>query len=275
MKFLSIFLGCLLAVSLIFLLVYLRRWQALRKRCRELETELGRQKELAAEEQKRKKDLVAFLAHDLKTPLTSVVGYLTLLRDKPTLEPPQRHRYTTIALDKALRLEHLLEEFFDISRMELQDEVCDEIVQLTLLLDQLTDEFYPLFQEKQLRLETTIQEGLKTHGNAEKLARVFDNVLKNAISYSLPGTAVTLTAKREKDEKIHIFISNEGLEIPEKELSSIFDKFYRSDAARSSATGGAGLGLAIAKEIVVNHNGSISAESTGKTTVFHIILPSG
>lgn len=267
------FLSVLLAAALAFLTRYFRRWRQADRELKTTREELDVQRRAAQQEQKRKKDLVAFLAHDLKTPLTSVVGYLTLLRDKPGLYPAERARYTAVALEKAQRLEELLGEFFDISRMELhQDGDRQEPVQLTFLLEQIADEFYPLLAENKLTLETDIAPGLVTVGDADKLARVFDNVLRNAVSYSHPEGTIRLTAALEGG-RVHIRIANRGLGIPEKELSNIFDRFYRLDAARSTRTGGAGLGLAIAKEIVDNHGGSITAESTGDETVFHIVLP--
>lgn len=273
MKFWVGFLALLLAAALAFLLRYYRRWRRADRELKTVTEELDVQRRAAEQEQKRKKDLVAFLAHDLKTPLTSVVGYLTLLRDKPNLYPAERERYTAVALEKAQRLEELLGEFFDISRMELhQDEGRRDTVQLTLLLEQITDEFYPLLGDKGLKLEADIAPGLVTVGDADKLARVFDNVLRNAVSYSHEGGAIRLSADLEEGS-VHIRIANRGLGIPEKELSNIFDRFYRLDAARSTRTGGAGLGLAIAKEIVDDHGGSIAAESNGADTVFHIVLP--
>lgn len=226
----------------------------------------------ARDSEQRKNDLVAYLAHDLKTPLTSVLGYLTLLRDEPDLPADLRAKYTGIALEKAQRLEELISEFFDISRMDLQAEGEQAPIHLSMLLEQLADEFYPLFAEKQLTCRTDISAGLQVAGDPGKLARVFDNVLRNAVSYSRPGTEVELTARVE-DSWAAVSISNEGLEIPEGELTSIFQKFYRLDEARSTRTGGAGLGLAIAREIVENHGGTIRAESTGKRTVFTIRLP--
>ena len=266
------FLALLLAAAVVFLLRYFRRWRETDRRLKIKEKELDVQLQAAAQEQKRKKDLVAFLAHDLKTPLTSVVGYLTLLRDKPDLDPVERERYTAVALEKAQRLEELLGEFFDISRMELhQEDNARERVQLTLLLEQITDEFYPLLPDKNLKLEVDIAPALVTVGDADKLARVFDNLLRNAVSYSHDDGVIRLAAEQEEGS-IHVRISNRGLEIPERELSNIFDRFYRLDAARSTRTGGAGLGLAIAKEIVDNHGGSIRAESNGADTVFHVVL---
>ena len=267
------FLALLLLAAVVFLVKYFRRWRRVDRELKAVRDELEIQREAARQEQKRKKDLVAFLAHDLKTPLTSVVGYLTLLSDKPGLYPAERERYTAVALEKARRLESLLEEFFDISRMELhQDSDKRETVQLTLLLEQITDEFYPLLENKGLKLEADIAPGLAAVGDADKLARVFDNVLRNAVSYSHEGGTIRLTASLEEG-RVHIRIANRGLGIPEKELSNMFERFYRLDAARSTRTGGAGLGLAIAKEIVDSHGGSIAAESTGEDTVFHIVLP--
>lgn len=232
---------------------------------------LALQREEAQKAERRRQDLIAFLAHDLKTPLTSVLGYLELLRDEPGLSEEQRSKYTGIALSKAQRLEELVGEFFDINTMDLTLEKRD-LVQISFLLEQLADEFYPLFAGKELKCEPQIQPHLVVTGDGDKLARVFDNVLRNAVNYSTPGGPVGLSARREGGSAV-VTVSNEGLEIPEGELSNIFEKFYRLDAARSSSTGGAGLGLAIAKEIVELHGGTIRAESTGTRTTFVIALP--
>ena len=235
--------------------------------------QLSAREEAAKETEQRKGDLVAFLAHDLKTPLTSVVGYLTLLHDDPGLTAEQRTKFTGIALDKAKRLEELLSEFFDISKMGLDSEAEEKgPIQLSMLLEQLADEFYPLFAEKDLTCVPQIQPHLVVLGDPDKLARVFDNVLRNAVSYSTPGGQVDIQAAAQ-GRYAEITIRNQGLEIPEGELSNIFDKFYRLDAARSSRTGGAGLGLAIAKEIVELHQGTIRCESNGSLTSFVISLP--
>ena len=221
----------------------------------------------------RRQDLISFLAHDLKTPLTSVVGYLTLLHDEPSLTAEQRARFTGVALEKAKRLEELLGEFFDITRMDLgrgPEEFSP--IQLTMLLEQIADEFYPLFAERELRCVTEIEHHLVVLGDPDKLVRVFDNVLRNAVNYSPAGGEIRVSALRDGD-RVEIVISNEGLEIPEGELANIFEKFYRLDAARSTRTGGAGLGLAIAKEIVERHGGAIRAESNGRFTSFLISLP--
>ena len=247
--------------------------QPIREDLDAIRRQLTAREEAARESEQRRRDLVAFLAHDLKTPLTSVVGYLTLLHDKPELNPEERAKFTGIALDKARRLEELLGEFFDISRLELDSGAGEKgAIQLSMLLEQLSDEFYPLFADKELTCEPDIQPHLVVWGDPDKLARVFDNVLRNAVSYSAPGGRVTLTAAA-RGPWAEVAIRNQGLAIPEGELSNIFRKFYRLDAARSSRTGGAGLGLAIAREIVELHGGTIRAESDGALTTFTISLP--
>ena len=238
-----------------------------------IQRQLRAREEAARESEQRRGDLVAFLAHDLKTPLTSVMGYLTLLKDDPGLTPEQRAKYTGIALDKARRVEELLGVFFVITPMALGSTPAQrQPIQLSMLLEQLSDEFYPLFAEKELQCSVEIQHHLVVPGDPDKLARVFDNVLRNAVSYSAPGGRVDIHA-RSVGRQAEITIRNEGLEIPEGELANIFQKFYRLDAARSSRTGGAGLGLAIAKEIVESHGGTIRAESNGRLTSFVISLP--
>lgn len=238
-----------------------------------IRVQLAARERSSKEAEQRKGDLVAFLAHDLKTPLTSVVGYLTLLHDDPGLDPEQRAKFTGIALDKALRLEELLGEFFDISKMDLDSGAGEKVpIQLSMLLEQLADEFYPLFTDKNLTCAPNIQPHLVVQGDPDKLARVFDNVLRNAVSYSIPGGTVDVLAKAV-GSRAEITIQDEGLEIPEGELANIFEKFYRLDAARSTRTGGAGLGLAIAKEIVELHGGTIRCENNGKLTSFIISLP--
>ena len=250
-----------------------RELSPLERDLRAIQSSLAAGRAQAKEAEQRRQDLVAFLAHDLKTPLTSVLGYLNLLHDDPGLTAEQRAKYTGIALDKANRLGELIGEFFDITRMELthQDQR-GALIQLSLLLEQLSDEFYPAFAEKDLTCRAAIAPHLTVRGEADKLARVFDNVLRNAVSYSAPGGEVEIQAE-EREGWAEIAVRNQGLEIPEQELTNIFQKFYRLDQARSTRTGGAGLGLAIAREIVERHGGTIRAESDGRRTSFVIRLP--
>lgn len=227
----------------------------------------------AREAEQRKNDLIVYLAHDLKTPLTSVIGYLTLLRDEPDISPETRARYTGIALGKALRLEELVSEFFEITRFNLTSMSLEtESVNLSRMLEQIASEFLPAMDEKGLSWKLDIEPDMIAVCDPDKLARVFDNLVRNAVSYSYPQRALSLSARSEEDWA-EITLSNHGRTIPPEKLEHLFDPFFRLDSSRSSASGGAGLGLAIAKELAEKHGGTISAESADETIRFTIRLP--
>ena len=229
------------------------------------------QARLLAEQQKN--DLVVYLAHDLKTPLTSVVGYLTLLEEAPELPAEQKAKYIGIALDKAYRLEHLINEFFEITRMNYQTlPTYKTPVNLTILLVQIINEFFPMMEEKEITVRQEIEPELMLPADADKMARVFDNLFRNAVNYSHTGTEIVCNA-RKGNGCILVNIENKGDPIPPEKLNHIFDKFYRLDSSRQSSTGGAGLGLAIAKQIVELHDGTIEAVCNDGATEFRIVLP--
>lgn len=227
----------------------------------------------AREAEQRKNDLIVYLAHDLKTPLTSVIGYLTLLRDEPQLSPEMRAKYTGIALEKAERLETLINEFFEITRFSLsQLTLQEESVNLTRMLEQITFEFQPALAEKELSWNLSLAPDVVGLCDPDKLERVFDNLLRNAVNYSYPGTVIQVSL-----EKLHssivVTVKNRGQTIPPEKLERIFEQFFRLDSSRSSTSGGAGLGLAIAKEIVELHGGMIQAESAEESIAFTVTLP--
>lgn len=254
---------------------------------------------MAKEAEQRKNDLIVYLAHDLKTPLTSVIGYLTLLRDEPQVSAELRARYTDIALEKALRLEDLINEFFDITRFNLTVLTLNESqVNLSRMLDQVVSEFLPVLAEKSLTWHTEIEPNVELTCDPDKLARVFDNLVRNAVNYSYPETELrlsmqllhhrpkdpdeALSAENEADtaasggaghDVVLITLQNRGKTIPPDKLARIFEQFFRLDSSRSSATGGAGLGLAISKEIVELHGGTIAADSRDETITFTVKLP--
>lgn len=227
----------------------------------------------AREAEQRKNDLIVYLAHDLRTPLTSVIGYLTLLRDEPQLPPDTRARHTGIALDKAVRLEDLICEFFEITRFNLSRiELETAPVDLTRMLEQVSSEFAPMLREKSLQCRLTLPPTLLCTCDADKLARVFENLLRNAVHYSLPGGTVDICAVQSPDG-LTLTFANEGKTIPPDKLDRLFEQFFRLDGARQSHTGGAGLGLAIAREMVEAHGGTIAAESADGRVVFRVTLP--
>ena len=233
-----------------------------------------RQRAVEAElAEQRKNDLVMYLAHDIRTPLTSIIGYLSLLDEASDMPPEQRAKYTRISLDKAYHLERLVNEFFEITRYNLQQiKLEKEQIDLYYMLVQLVDEFYPILSAKGDTAVLEASEDLTVCGDPIKLARVFNNILKNAAAYSFPDSVLTISARQEGDQVLVSF-ANRGPTIPEEKLSLIFERFYRMDEARGSDAGGAGLGLAIAKEIVTLHGGTISAESREDATVFTVALP--
>lgn len=246
----------------------------------EVETQLNYVREqslrasLAAREaEQRKNDLIVYLAHDLKTPLTSIIGYLTLLRDEPQISEELREKYTGIALDKADRLEELINEFFEITRFNLSHlELERSPVDLTRMLQQLVSEFLPMLRDKELSCETDLPSHAEYSCDADKLARVFENLLRNAVHYSFPRSVIHIAMKKTLKALVVTF-ENVGPTIPQEKLERIFDQFFRLDSSRGTRTGGAGLGLAIAKQIVEAHSGSITAESADSRIIFRIELP--
>ncbi len=235
---------------------------------------LVRQKQETALAEQRKDELVMYLAHDIRTPLTSVIGYLSLLDEDPDMPADKRAKNVQITLDKAYRLEEMINEFFEITRYNSrQIRLAKETIDLYYLLIQLSDELSPVFASHGNFVVLDMDEDLTVSADPDKLVRVFSNILRNAAAYSDPETEITISAE-ETAEQISISFQNRGEDIPKDKLSSLFDKFYRLDKARISDTGGTGLGLAIAKEIILLHGGSIHAESGDHAVTVTVCLPS-
>lgn len=228
----------------------------------------------ARESERRKNELVAYLAHDLRTPLTSVVGYLSLLVEAPSMPEKQRQEYLETALDKAETLDDLTDEFFEITRYNLSSIPIErDDVDITFFLEQVVDEFYPEMAARSLEASVSAPDGETFYVDSEKMARAVGNVVRNAIAYAHTGTTVEIRAERPSSGMgWKLSITNQGREIAPEHLERIFDQFMRADSARKQ-DGHAGLGLAIAREIVQAHGGSIHAASEGGVTTFTIELP--
>ena len=228
---------------------------------------------IAIEAEKRKNDLIVYLAHDLKTPLTSIIGYLTILKDEDDISPVFHHKYLNICYNKSLRLEDLINEFFEITRYNLKDmEIEVSNIDFSLMMNQIISEFTPLLSDKNLTIVAEIEPSLKINIDAKKIERVIDNIIRNAINYSIEDGQIDIIVKKSNNS-IDITIKNKGLTIPSSKIEHIFDEFYRIDSSRSSETGGAGLGLAIAKSIVLAHKGTISAKSENGFVEMNVNLP--
>ncbi len=229
-------------------------------------------KKMAKEAEQKKNDLIMYMAHDLKTPLTSVIGYLTLLNEEKRISKDLQEKYMKIALDKSIRLEELTNQFFEITRYNLNDMPINKIqLNLSILFDQLIEEFYPMLEDRKLELKVNKPNTLIYNADGDKMARAFGNLLKNAINYSYENTVIEIEMI-DNEENIEVTFRNKGATIPEYKLEKIFDKFYRADESRGTNSGGAGLGLAITKEIIELHNGTISANSENETIEFVINL---
>lgn len=225
------------------------------------------------EAERKKNELVMYLAHDIRTPLTSVIGYLSLLAEEPDMPAEQKAKYVGISLKKAVRLEKLINEFFEITRYNTQQiKITKENVDLYYMLVQLIDEFYPVLSSKGNSAALRADENITIYADPGKLARVFNNLLKNAAQYSYPNTQIIISAKEDKD-RVFITFENQGQTIPPDKLSDIFEKFNRLDEARESDTGGAGLGLSIAEEIIRLHGGEITVQSQNDIVAFIVSLP--
>lgn len=223
--------------------------------------------------EQRKNDLIVYLAHDLKTPLASVIGYLNLLHDEKEISEELREKYLSVSLDKAEHLEDLINEFFEIAKFHLSSIPLQySTINLTRLFEMLLYEFQPMLQEKYLHCNLCIRENVMLRCDADKIQRVFDNLLRNAVSYSFDGTEIEIVVT-ECGETILIQIINCGDTIPEEKLERIFEQFYRVDFSRGTRNGGAGLGLAIARQIIELHNGRIVAKSENERIEFRVTLP--
>ena len=220
------------------------------------------------------KDLIACVAHDLRTPITSVKGYLDLALDTKHYDLEQRQKYVRIAQTKANRLEYLIHDLFNYTKLTSGEITLHRSkIDLVQLVEQMMEEFYPLFQEEELECTTKYNISyLEMNMDGELIARAVQNLLSNAIKYGKDGKHVYVELECLEQE-VQIRVTNYGLVIPEESIKHLFDKFYRVERSRNVKTGGTGLGLNIAQEIVHLHGGRIQVTSGASGTCFTIALP--
>lgn len=225
------------------------------------------------EAERTKNELITNVAHDLRTPLTSIIGYMELLSLDNKIDLETRQKYLEVAFTKTKRLEKLIEDLFSFTKLS-HGKIAMKLdsVDIVMLVNQLLEDFYPTLVERNLEYEISSTEPIiliKADGNL--LARLFENLLSNAIKYGAHGKVIRVNIRRERGYVV-VVITNYGYVIPEKELGNIFNKFYRVEQSRSENTGGTGLGLAIVKNIVEMHQGSIEVRSTLNGTDFDVRL---
>ncbi|WP_330365064.1 sensor histidine kinase [Oribacterium sp. NK2B42] len=222
-----------------------------------------------------KTDLITNVAHDLRTPLTSIIGYLELLRKNNSISPEMRQKYLDIAYNKSERLQKLIEELFGFTKLSYgKVNLNITEVDIVKLLAQLLEESYPNFAKNGLSYDYVSNTGSQIiEADGDLLARLFDNLINNAIKYGKEGKRVKVNLRADR-EIVTIKIVNYGYVIPEKELPLIFDRFYRTDHSRTTQNGpgGTGLGLAIVKNITDMHHGAVSVSSDLSGTVFTVKL---
>ena len=221
-----------------------------------------------------KNDLISSVAHDLRTPLTSIIGYLGWVKEQPDLDEETRRKYLDIAYRKARHLEQLTNELFGFVKLEHREMTLHvNSLDIRQLLEQLLDECYPSFEKYGLQTEFQCREDrLMMEGDGNLLARLFENLLNNAVKYGKDGKLIRVELEKRADSAV-VKVINYGYVIPEQEIGKLFQKFYRVEQSRSQDTGGTGLGLAIVEQIVQLHHGTISVRSDLQGTVFEVTLP--
>lgn len=233
----------------------------------------------AMEEERRiersKDELITNVSHDIRTPLTSIIGYLGLIENKRYTSEDELLQYTHTAFLKANQMKSLVDDLFEYTKVR-QEGVTLQVRQLDLgaMLEQIAASYELEANKKGMQIKVEITDApLVMEADADKLARVFNNLVSNALKYGAGGKHIYLKAKRVTSKELKVVIANDGEQIPEKSLNQIFDRFYRAESSRSRETGGSGLGLAIAQGIVELHNGYIYVTSNQKLTQFVMHFP--
>lgn len=241
---------------------------------KEKESEKLKEKERAALDiernaERQKNELITNVAHDLRTPLTTIVGYLELIKDDTALSKEDVHKYSGIAYEKSIRLQEMMDDLFEFTKLDNADiKLNKSMINLSGLIMQMTDEFYPSFKDCNITPIVDLpEENIYVQGDGQLLARVFDNLISNALKYGYHNTDLKIEVSG--DEKYAtVKVINHGDTIASEDIPLLFNKFYRTDSSRNSKTGGTGLGLAITKNIVDLHHGDISVTSDDQITTF-------
>jgi len=239
----------------------------------DMTVKLGQLMDREREAERTKNELITSVAHDLRTPLTSILGYMEYLAMDKKLDDVTRAKYIHVVYVKAKRLQKLIEDLFSFTKLNY-GKIAMKLgkVDLVMLLNQLLEDFYPSFEEKDMTCEFCCQESaILIDADGNLLARLFDNLINNAVKYGAEGKLIRVEAEKDTDQVI-VRVINYGYVIHKDDLDKIFNKFYRVEQSRSENTGGTGLGLAIVKNVVDMHRGKISVKSSLDGTVFEVRL---
>lgn len=238
-------------------------------------TEIEEYKELLSKEMEETKEALAFLAHDLKTPLTSAVGYLQILEMEDELSQEAAKKYSMIALKNVRRLDHLIQQFFALIKVNLNSIQFHKVeFNIFDLLSEIVENFYPKLLKRNIDIDIKIDQDLIIYGDAEYLSRVFINIINNAVLYTIEGSTIFILGE-EDGSIVSIKIKNKTENIDSLDVDRLFLPFYRMEESRNQNTGGSGLGLSIAKEIVRKHDGVILAYKEGDYLTIQIDLKIG
>lgn len=223
--------------------------------------------------EKSKDELITNVSHDLRTPLTSIIGYLRLIEDRQYHSEADILKYSHIAYEKAKQMKNLVEDLFEYTKVQQQGAPINMMtIDLNQLLEQVAASFELEAKNKGIEISSSCPNPLMMEADPEQLGRVFSNLVSNALKYGLGASYIKLKAV-EKQGQVQITVANDGQPIPEKSLSHLFERFYRVEVSRSKATGGTGLGLAIVKSVVDLHHGNVEVRSDDNETAFIVTLP--
>lgn len=235
-----------------------------------------KQKDTAYEIKKRENnenELITYLAHDLRTPLTSIIGYLSMLDEMRDLPNKQREQYIIQVLEKSLELEELINQFFEITRLNNGEiSISKGKIDLEYFLIQLKDELYPMMKENDNKIKIFSEGQIFVNVDPDKMKRAFENIFKNALLYSYPNTEIKVKIYQTY-KFAFVKVINEADTLEEAQMRNMFNKFTRLNGARNSKKAGSGLGLPIAKEIVELHGGKIEVESFKNKVIFTVSVP--
>ena len=221
-----------------------------------------------------KSEMMVSFSHDLKSPLTAVIGYLSLLKDKGNIGEKNMADYVERAYQKSLRIKGLLQELLDFASLSMEDiKLNKQMISLRHMLEQLISEYTSIFKQNMLLITANLtNENVYANIDSDFMIRVFENLFSNSLRYSPKPGKIRITLE-SCGGNLLFSITNKCEKIEQEELKWLFEKFYRLEKSRSEETGGTGLGLAIAKRITELHGGRIWAEYMNEEITFFVALP--